>query len=710
MRKQYLIIISISLLLLRGSFTLEDSEQATSQDLEHDYWIINPENQEPSELEYSELPKSPLLNASILENYFNEYIPEQIQQYNIPGATILVCSNNSILYSKGYGYSDVDANILVDPAQTIFPMGSMSELFTWTALMQLYEQNILDLNKDIREYLVNTSIILTSQYNTSITTMNLMGHAAGFEDNVIGEEAMSSGTVLDLESYLAKHSPYQLYDPGTVMAYSNYGATLGGFLVELLTNQSFPEYINQNLFQPLNMSSSIFGNMHEINENLATGYIRNNDEIVETSPFYLNIIPAGGLFSTATDMSKFMQAQLNSGSYNNKSILSNETITFMHQPHFNMDTQSTGWAHGFMTKKFHNLTWIGHEGDISGYTSDLNLFLDDNFGIFITYNSGGQEDAREQLLFDFITEFFSLSEVQMLTSPNISRTDLRRFKGDYRTMRRVDSNIMRIYHLLTEDLSFSINSNGFLVLDDRITFAYISDLRFRAVDADYYIEFIEDEEGTILYVVCENVNTHAFMKVLFWNLQPIQRWWGILSTFFVLSGIVVPPLLVFKKKKNHIHPAPVDLDPMNSKDSIPEKGEEKRVNPNSGEKKPNRILSRAYKRKFSRIHLSAQSYRVSSLLSWMVSILMIIYLICLYFIFQELDWIKTGSSQGTIKFFLALALVARTIAFFNLILILNAWIDLQWNWKIRLYYTLLLINQLGLVLWLYFWKLFGFNL
>jgi CubicO group peptidase (beta-lactamase class C family) len=119
-----------------------------------------------------------------LERFLDDTIANQMADYEVPGATISVVKEGKLLFAKGYGSANIEENRPVVASETLFRIGSVTKLFTWTAVMQLAEQHRLDLNADVNSYL--DSFKIPDTYPQPITMAQLMTHTAGFEDRQIG--------------------------------------------------------------------------------------------------------------------------------------------------------------------------------------------------------------------------------------------------------------------------------------------------------------------------------------------------------------------------------------------------------------------------------------------------------------------------------------------------------------------------------------------
>jgi CubicO group peptidase (beta-lactamase class C family) len=198
---------------------------------------------------------TPEMTASDVEAFLDGLVPMQLQREDIAGAVVVVVKDGKVLVSKGYGFTDVKKRTPVSPDATLFRPGSISKTFTWTAVMQLVEQGKLDLDRDINEYL---DFQVPHTFGRPVTLRNLMTHTAGFEE-VIKDLAVDRADDLpSLQAFIKAHQPNQIYAPGTIPAYSNYGADLAGYIVQRVSGLPFEQYLQQNIFGPLGMTRATF--------------------------------------------------------------------------------------------------------------------------------------------------------------------------------------------------------------------------------------------------------------------------------------------------------------------------------------------------------------------------------------------------------------------------------------------------------------------
>src|SRR5438105_11065507 len=189
-----------------------------------------------------------------LEAFFDGLIPLQTQRDDIAGAVVCVVRDGQVLFAKGYGYQDAEHKTPVTP-DTLFRPGSISKLFTWTAVMQLAEQRKLDLDRDVNTYL---DYKIPDAFGQPITLRNLMTHTPGFEETVKDLIQPDARRLTPLAAYMKNHIPARIFPPGTIPAYSNYGAGLAGYIVERVSGVAFDQYVKQAIFDPLKMPHSSF--------------------------------------------------------------------------------------------------------------------------------------------------------------------------------------------------------------------------------------------------------------------------------------------------------------------------------------------------------------------------------------------------------------------------------------------------------------------
>jgi len=420
-------------------------------------------SQVPSETKVEAKPASepttiaaPQMTAADVGTFLDGVIPLQLDRENVAGITVAVVKDGKLLFAKGYGYADREKKTPVSPETTLFRPGSISKLFTWTAVMQLHEQGKLDLDKDVNEYL---DFKIPEAFGKPITLKNIMTHTAGFEEQV--KDLFSADTKSpNLGEYLKTHIPARIFPPGTVPAYSNYATALAGHIVERVSGQPFEQYIDEHIFKPLGMTHSSFAQPlpAELVDSMSHGYRVASGPPVEfevVAPF-----PAGSLSSSAVDMSKFMLAHLQNGKLGDAQILKPETAQLMHSRLFALDDAANAMCYGFYEESRNGHRIIGHAGDTIAFHSDLHLILDSGVGLFVSYNSAGKgEVSPRTVLWEAFLDHYYPYTPPHATAPETAKADAQSIAGNYMISRRSEKSFIRAASVLGE-ATVSVNEDG----------------------------------------------------------------------------------------------------------------------------------------------------------------------------------------------------------------------------------------------------------
>lgn len=344
-----------------------------------------------------------------VEAFMDGLMASQMADKHIPGAVVVIVREGEVLFAKGYGYADLESRTPVDPATTLFRPGSVSKLFTWTAVMQQVEQGQLDLDADVNDYL---DFSIPATFPAPITLKTLLTHTPGFED--IGQDLfkLKAEGMPSLEAYLKKNLPARVFPPGEVGAYSNYGTALAGYIVERVSGLPFDEYVEKNIFAPLGMEHATF--RQPLPENLAadmsSGYNYANGGYVKGGFEYVVAYPAGSLSASGLEMAKFMLAHLQNGRYGDAQILEPETARQMHSQLYTADPRLDGMAHGFFGNIVNGQRVISHGGDTILFHTGLFLLPEQNVGLFVSTNAVGGAGVGDALARAFIDRYYPVEK------------------------------------------------------------------------------------------------------------------------------------------------------------------------------------------------------------------------------------------------------------------------------------------------------------
>lgn len=357
-------------------------------------------------------PGTAALTGPDVDAWLDGMVPAALERAGIAGAAVTVVHDGRVLTARGYGWADAgtdgSAPRRVDPDRTLFRVGSISKVFVATAVLQQVEQGRIDLDADVQTYL---DFPLPRTFEPPITMRHLLTHTAGFEERIRGL-ITRGGSAPDLRDTVAVDPPQQVFAPGTVPSYSNYGYALAGYVVERVSGTPFDSYVQRNVLDRAGMASSSFAQPlpPELSGRLSRGYATDSGPpgAFET----VGPAPAGALSASATDMGRFMLAQLGP----DQSLLRPETLALMKQPA--LDATSLGtvaagprMALGLFDESRNGHRIVGHGGDTDYFHSHMQLYPDDRTGVFVTLNSGGRGatdslELRQSLLDGFADRYF----------------------------------------------------------------------------------------------------------------------------------------------------------------------------------------------------------------------------------------------------------------------------------------------------------------
>ena len=374
---------------------------------------------------------TPTLTKQDLDAWLDGYFPYAISSGDIAGVVVVVVKDGQVLTERGFGLADVKTRRPIDPKTTLFRPGSVSKLFTWTAVMQQVEAGKIDLDADVNRYL---DFKIPPYHGQPVTMRDLMTHTAGFAETIKHLFPGKAADVTPLGKLMSEWTPHRIFPPGEVPAYSNYGAALAGYIVQRVSGEPFDQYIARHIFQPLGMEHSSFSQPLQpaLLANMSSGYARASQPA--HSYEFVGPAPAGSLAATADDMTHFMVAQLNNGQYGSVRILQDATARQMHAPQAQHTPPLNGMALGFYHEDRNGHVIVGHAGDTDVFHSDLHLLLNDNVGIFLSFNSAGKDGAahivRSAFLPQFMDRYYPAAAASLPTLTT-ARADAAKMQGTY---------------------------------------------------------------------------------------------------------------------------------------------------------------------------------------------------------------------------------------------------------------------------------------
>jgi CubicO group peptidase (beta-lactamase class C family) len=403
----------------------------------------------------------PQLTPQDAAAWLDGFMPYALAEADIAGAVVVIVRDGQIVTQRGYGFADVASRRPVDPQRTLFRPGSVSKLFTWTAVMQQVEQGRIDLDADINRYL---DFKIPPYQGQPVTMRQLLTHTGGFEEQIKTLIENVPAQIPAYDALLKRWVPRRIFAPGTTPAYSNYGTSLAGYIVQRVSGEPFDTYVERHIFAPLGMRHSSFRQPlpPQLRPLMATGYKQASGDVV---PFELvGPAPAGSLSSTGTDMGRFMIAHLNRG----QGILRPETAQLMHKSAMTFIPPLDRMRLGFFETNINGREVIAHLGDTGAFHSSLHLWLNENTGLYLSLSSGGDNGASNGVrigLFErFADRYFPGPPVRerLGVSEETTRQHAQLLAGNWIPSRRAETTFLSITQLLGQ-LSMGVGEKGKLV-------------------------------------------------------------------------------------------------------------------------------------------------------------------------------------------------------------------------------------------------------
>ena len=391
----------------------------------------------------------PRVDSAALGRFLDDRFGQGLEQGLFPGAALVFVQDDRVVLAKGFGVADVSTGGPVDPASTRFFAGSITKLITATAVVQLADRGLVDLDTDINRYL--TTVQIDSAFAEPITLRHLLTHTGGLDRRDIGMATRSPAQVLPLEEYVRRRLTPRVEPPGTAFRYSNFGIALAGLVVQEVSGQPFAEYVREAIFAPLGMHHSTVEVALESSE-LIPGYtpLPKRAGWRAAQHIYMHNAPAIGMRTTAHDMARFMLANLNGGALDGRRILSDSASAMMHASHFAADPRLGGSALGFRYGQRMGVRVIGHRGLVNQHASIVDLIPDADAGYFVACSAtdcARMEPMIDELLRNFLCGRAPEPVSGPLATPVLSA---RKLAGTYRPMRQSRRSVEKARGLFDE--------------------------------------------------------------------------------------------------------------------------------------------------------------------------------------------------------------------------------------------------------------------
>lgn len=307
------------------------------------------------------------------------YIESEMQRHRLKGVSVAITQGDDVRYLSGFG-TDGDGNPVTE--DTPFFIGSVSKSFTALAVMQLVDEGLVDLDTPAQDY-IPWFTTADPEISSRITIRQLLNQTSGLSDGSFRRPLITEETTLE-ETIRHLNEAQLTTSPGTTFHYFNPNYNVLAQVIEAVTGKSFPDYVVENIFNPLDMTHSFVELEPAIDAGLANGHnYFFGFPIARQQPFNPADLAAGYMISTARDMANYVIAQNNEGLFNNFPVASPRAVSSMHTPPPSVETD---YAMGWIATEVNGISTIRHNGSLEAFYSDVILLPDYDIGVVLMIN------------------------------------------------------------------------------------------------------------------------------------------------------------------------------------------------------------------------------------------------------------------------------------------------------------------------------------
>jgi CubicO group peptidase (beta-lactamase class C family) len=318
-----------------------------------------------------------------------------LDRWPAAGLAVVILRNGEPVWFSGYGVADIASRAPVTH-DTVFRIGSVTKTMTALAVMQLWEQGLVDLDTPVAQYLRSFRLTPLRPGLPPVTVRHLLTHTAGLGywrrwSDLLRPGVGSGDTTRSVQSmadYYRRGLPVEVA-PGTKWMYSNHGFATLGQIVEDVTGEPFVRYLQAHVFAPLGMERTDLVRSERVTVGHATGYVVRPGGLVPVTEREVATPAGGAVRSTPQDLARYATALLHDGANEHGTVLEPDTLKIMFQAHHQPDPRVPGYGLGFELGEEDGHRTVGHGGVVSGFLTQMVLAPDDSVGVVVLANTGG---------------------------------------------------------------------------------------------------------------------------------------------------------------------------------------------------------------------------------------------------------------------------------------------------------------------------------
>lgn len=369
-----------------------------------------------------------MIDPAVLDGIFSDFAGS-----NGPGCAFAVSQAGQVIVTRAYGSANLEHDIQNTP-ETVFEPGSVSKQFTAAATILLALDGEISLDDDIRDYLPEIP-----DYGQMITIRHLLNHTSGLRDwgSIAGIGGWPRTTRVHTHGHMIDIASRQRalnYPPGQYYSYTNTGYNLQAVLIERVTGQTFEDFSQERIFQPLGMTKTQWrDDFNEIVQDRAVAYRNNGDGSWSQLMPFENVHGNGGLLTTVGDLLKFTH-NLDTGA----TVGGTEFVAQMHQQGVLNSGREIDYASGLRIGEYKGVREVQHSGSTAGYRGHLTRFPDQEIAVSVMCNAASANVTAARLAYsvaDLYLENTIDEQMVPIAGIELPTDKLRSFTGRYRHTR-----------------------------------------------------------------------------------------------------------------------------------------------------------------------------------------------------------------------------------------------------------------------------------
>jgi len=466
-----------------------------------------------------------------LETLVDDAADRALTEYDAGGLTVAVVDGDDA-HTSGYGHAYRSEDVPVRADETLFRVGSVSKVVTWTAAMQLVDRGRIAPDAPVGDHL--DAVDIPQTYDEPITLEHLATHTPGFDVRGRGDSVRDSKYVRPLSESVSTDVPTRVRPPGVLPQYTNYAAALTGQLIADVSGRRFDSFVAESVFEPLGMSNSTF------RPGPPALVPAEGTAVEDVVSFYSDVAPASGLHTTGADMARLLRAHLNGGVVDGERILSARAIEEMHRQWYTPHERIDGMAFGFFEESRGDARLVRHGGGVPQFACEFALLPEDGVGLFVVAHGDEASDAKQVVVDALLERFAPVDSDGTRRTPDGTPERADELGGRYRSVNATDNATAEklVFGFITgQPIDVRVAADGRLITEQgerTDEWVEVEPLVFEHVEEDETLLFRE-EDGEVTHLLD---GLGAYERVGYLERLSVQGWLAAVAAVAALTGLL----------------------------------------------------------------------------------------------------------------------------------------------------------------------------